>query len=520
MCRTTGRWLGLLGVLWGMGVLASPLAAQSQPATQPSPPRLSSYLGRTYRDSTYGFELRPFSSLSEAKHAGGEDVDQVLVERSKQTSLVTDSTVLVRFTWPERGWTLNVEQHLAKPETTTQDLVADLISLTSDEKGRVRFFERDISRRKSVGAVYVGSDEERRAVRQTAAVRIRPGEFFVLRFESPHELQAQAEHDFGPILDSFSIFDSDVTREMMAKAVEQGANLVSKARNTRLEQLLFPETWYAIQMPIASRNDPKITTQQTVGFLRVIERRGEHVVARRADGRTGETIPGVILEERGRIYQSDGTVVTLRKDFFISSDGDLTTSTVYGGASKPITSEDGTPQYGPDGKPLYNRQFTTCSTLRQDKTLLVSFSEEFSDLAKKNLAIPVDESFFDPIMERIVPRLMDLKKPRQLFAFSVFNQDREGLGLNTVQVVGPQPMEVDGKMEPTVLLESREGLDAPPSRMWVDAKGQMVKSQSGDLVLIRAPKAVLQAKYDEARAADAPIAPGPKTTITPRGGKK
>ena len=152
--------------------------------------------------------------------------------------------------------------------------------------------------------------------------------------------------------------------------------------------------------------------------------------------------------------------------------------------------------------------------IREDKVLFSSFSTNLDrDLPAPRPPLPIGPRYLDLAWVRMLPLL--LKAAPETYAFAIYDSQARALAVHTIRPLGssaiPGRAGVSG-----CAFETREGFVAQPSRLYTDARGNVLRLESGDLVITLTTKDEVERQFAQRREpARRRLEPPPRRSIRP-----
>ena len=290
-----------------------------------------------------------------------------------------------------------------------------------------------------------------------------PSEYYSLILVSPLEDKEAATPVFDRIAASFEILRTEETQKEINEALKRGQALLKGVTADRKKLLsLKPQDDFLMVL-----QDGK-----EIGFI--------HINANPVN-ETGRR--GVVVREWGWLIRPEGTTQLLY-DMFESSDLSLSRWETVARTISPI----------PQGTDVVTSLTQYERGIRQDDTLLVTYTRKADDAEMKDRAITLEPSFASPAFLILLPRLVDLSKP-ELYAFSFFSSNRRGLGLRTFRILGAKEALIDGRRSQAYTIQDSEGLLPPVTELTVDATGRLLRVSSDQVEMVATTQADVERKY-------------------------
>lgn len=500
------------------------------------------HLGPVHQDFGFFFSIRPISSNSEAQREAGRE-DFVALDLTQEWNYLTPDRAgltlnpmtrvrLAQWHWPERGWTLSVEQaqveQVVDRAVTALDVLGDFAAQMNSPDSAVRLQERTFLGQPggTLELFYRFNGVAMR--RMTAAVMVEPRRFFLITLDSLAASSEQAPALLEQVVGSFASQETPVTRRLVRDALVAGRDALAELRRPerRLDTLLdSEESWFVIQAPrgregpsgasaaggtAGGRSAAAAGVMQPVGYLRLRESWNMSPdVDVRISLRQRRNTMGAIFEEAGRVFEGKDQRVDLFSMAFFGATEDTARYRDLATTTFPRKAPGGEPLLGPDRLPLMERVVVSLDLLRVERELVSTRRDDTQAVsgAPYQISLPRGAPFLDQAAERLLPRVLDLGSKTRLYAWYSYAPQRGGLTLRTLTIGQPQLLSTPTGNVACHVLDWREGLDGPALRVWVDGRGRMVRSEAQGRVLVRTPKAEIERMFAEQSQQQRPVSP-------------
>lgn len=428
----------------GQAALPSGMA----PATSTAPAEgAKGTLGPEYVDGSFGFGIRPLAGA--------------VIYREKRR--VEGDLQVCQFAHPGHRWSLSVRVANSPRPIGPMDLLANTADEMAIQYPDVKVVRREaaqIAAREAGRLALTFTAQQEPWYREQAAVRVQPSQYLVVVLVAPLGDRQAAEATFGHIVAEFRSLRTAAVQQQLDEALVSGTTLLRRAASGQpdITAKIVPESYFLI------RRDGR-----ELGVAENHEQLGNM-----------ENLPGLHMIQRAWLFEDDGTVVFLEENRFLSRDLSYeqwenvrsTLTTALDAAQKPIPPE---------------ISFET--GLRRDDKLLISSTPRLGHIEPTQKVLETESSYASGSWSLLLPRLVDLDKP-ELYAFSTWDADREGMILRVHRVAGPIP----GSL---TRIEDSEGLVPPINQVDVDATGKVVRVQAGPFEMLGTPKAQLDVRWAE-----------------------
>ncbi|HSA26580.1 MAG TPA: hypothetical protein P5159_08605 [Phycisphaerae bacterium] len=404
-----------------------------------------------YVDGSFGFSIRtPAGSI---------------VQREKKLVGLADVEI-VRFVQPEFAWSLVVRLSRTSRALSTDLLLEEVSRSVRAEHQEIKPIRSEAARfagREGVRFAATFTGENQTWLRQQAVITKSPTEYYSLILLSPVDDQAAAASVFERIATSFEILRTEETQREINEALRRGQALIQSiaADPKKLRSL-------------AAHDDYLFVLQggKEIGFVHI------HSTPFEYGGRQG-----VAVREWSWVMKADGTTQLLH-DMFEGTGLPFSRWETMVRTISPI----------PAGTDVITSLAQLERGIRQDDTLLVTYTRKADDAEMKDKAITIESSFASPAFLLLLPRLVDLAKP-ELYAFSAFSTDRRGLSLRTFRILGQKETLIDGRRTPVFTIQDSEGLLPPVSELLVDGAGRLLRVSSGPVEMVGTTQAEVERRY-------------------------
>ncbi len=472
----TSRWPGSVhwrpvsaaGLFWlgALGAGAAPVAAQAPPAPATTQPTSApGYIGLIpYSDPTFGFELRVPAgwSYDRARYPGPEGSIGILRGNNRATNQLLQVFAFRSPNMPAfPEWLDEFLVSLGKahggrkiPQHRWSDEISERATLMVDTKlGGTRtityylcvpFDSHTVCVVLYAGAVAAPADEER------------------------------LKTEFDEIAGSLRVQYDPVAAEAINAAFERGRAVLEEL-HAGAASVPLDGTERAYEIRLAEKSIGYLSRTCSAG-----ERPGSAGPAARQ--------PGLWVHEESWRFADDGTVRHARVDAFSSHD--FRTELIENRQTQ-------LPAADVVSQRLYI-ELDQC--VREGNTLVSSFSTNLDvDLPEPQPPIPTGPRYLDLAWVRLLPELL-LRAPAELYAFAIYDTQTRALVAYLIQPLGECELPDSGGAR-GYGFEAREGLVAPPSRMYTDLQGKLVRIEAGDLVLVSVPVAQVERTFGAQRDA-------------------
>jgi hypothetical protein len=440
--------------------LTSGVFAQLERPEAPRQDAAKGKLAEPYVDGSFGFALRPpagSTCKAEKKMLGPANYE------------------ITRFSQPQYDWFLSVRlSQDARPpdaELLSEKLVDNLQEQYEDIKALSHKDTQIAGRRGARLAVRFTfsepvslSDYEKKAwLHQQAVIQKEPGECFALILLTPFDDRDIATETFDRIVQSFEIKRTPQDEKRLHEALERGTRLlqsIAEDKNSFSDKLI-KETFLLIE------RDGK-----EVGFI------GMQEEAVNLEGRRG-----VRLYHWNWIFEDNGGVSNYNHVMYFSTN---LMQEEWEYRMQMITP----PGSGIQRQVLLDME----SALRRKDKLLIEYPKKLETMERDNKVLEVGASYAPSGLLSLFPRLVDLDSP-ELYAFSSYDQDRRGLILRTIKIVGREKILNRGQSTQAWKLEDSEGLTPPVTSIYVDRTGQILRMTAGNMNMRLTSRDYVQRKF-------------------------
>ena len=434
----------LAAVAAGQTALPSGVA----PATSTAPAEgTKGTLGPEYIDGSFGFGVRPLAGA--------------VMYREKRR--VEGDLQACQFAHPVNRWSLSVR--IANPPRPIGPMdilasTADVLVVQYPDLQVVRREPAQIAAREAGRLALTFTAQGEPWYREQAAVRAQPAQYFMIVLVAPLADRQAAAATFDRIVAEFRSLRTAAVQEQVDQALERGTQLLRNAGSGRpdITAKVVPESYFLL-----------LRDRQELGIVENHEQVG-----------TMENLPGLHMIQRAWLFEGDGTVQFLEENKFLSRDLTYeqwenirsTLTTAVDAAQKPVPPE-----------------ISFESGLRRDDKLLVAWTQRLGQIEPTQKVFETEKSYAPGSWGLLLPRLVDLNAP-ELYAFSAWAPDRQGMVLRVHRVVGPVP----GGL---IRLEDSEGLVPPANQVDVDSAGSIVRIVAPPFEMVATPRAQLDIRWAE-----------------------
>ncbi len=454
MKRCLYSFVGRTGIVVVLAAwLAAPMARGQLPAIASSTASsaASDALADEYIDGSFGFSIRP----------------PVYAEAIREKRPMSDADVeVVRFQNSEQQWSLAVRYAQTTRPIDTQMAVREITS-SLQKDGAVEVLRGEDARIAGRDAIRYAAAFQLKGkpfLRQQAVIRHKLNAYFALVFITPDTRRQERFNLFDRVVDSFKILRSAADEERLKNAVEQGKVLLRDFRTKGETLPVSKEGAYYLRFVMDGRE---------AGFIEVLEKPAER------KGRKG-----VQLRQTGWLFQDNGDFTFMRQDMYLSHD-----LVVEAWENKVASYLDG----NEIAEPVVVQ--TMDEGMRTDDKLIVANARSTSGTMKRRV-IDVERSYASGAWIVLFPRIVDLTSPG-IYSFSSYNADRHGLAMRTFEVIGETQVRIGRRTIPAIEIQDSEGLIPPVNKMYVDARGNILKVEAGPLEMIQSERDVLERVYGE-----------------------
>ncbi len=388
-------------------------------------------LGPRFTDSLRGLSLQPPAGAEMRRETGGASLVQFSL-RDGQTGAVAVSMYLLEATVREgvADDLAAYAQALAEDLRREQGyaLTAEAVQLTTVAG------QPAIDLRGPIGQV------AKTYCRQVWIQR-EPGHFLVVQVRGPLDQAPRVNRLSDASLATLELFDPDQARRQREQDLARGSDLLAGLTLERFRQVIAPrDYWLAV-----------LQKGRMIGFVHYTESLGTRLEAE-----------GLLIERETVLTGPDGSQTLSKEVLFATPDRQLER---YDTQAVLIN---------PSGQSTPHREFG----LKQADLLLVQVVTSPTTTADKQLQLPA-EIYLPLAMSPLAPRLVDLDQPGS-YGFAVYNPAGQNIELRTLTVVGSSTVRLGGQEFPATLLTDQMALDAPRSRVYVDAVGLPLRIEAED----------------------------------------
>jgi hypothetical protein len=304
--------------------------------------------------------------------------------------------------------------------------------------------------------------DEKSFVRHQAVVRFQPDEVFIITFNAAQTDLGASRKTFAAVLGSFELPRTDVSRKVLAEAMENGLEWLSALRARGLPDAGNKEALYWRY----ERNG------KPIGFLRVNEQ-----------SKVQDGLPGVQIRERAWLFGEGQSYQDIQNTIFLSLD--LRTESWENLVQSRAELA---------GKTQLIHDLNKAA--RGDNRLALSFTEHPGDMALTTAVRTVPTTYIPMALIRVFPRLVDLKKPRT-YAFSSYNVENREMVIRVLKVIGRAKATGVQYSGPVYKVEDNEGLFPPVTEIYADEAGRILKVVQSNLTMFACTREEVDAVFKE-----------------------
>ncbi len=421
------------------------LAAAAGASRAQAPATQASALGARYNDEFSGFSLRPPLGTERQLRTSPRLLAQ-WVQRDEKTQAIRYVLEVLR---------IRQEPTKLKPAEYAQAVAAELskstLQVQSTQLGTV-------AGKPAMHFRGPAKDKLGRWARQTW-VQLAPDQQLVLNISGPITDQDELDATLTAVADSLQLFDPSAARTRRQESLVRGAEVLGKLDKGRLKAMAAERPYYFL---LALKGKP-------IGFLKVsesIERRWE------ADGLWVVRLGGLTLPNQPLRLTREESFATPDRSF------ERWRRTVIEGEGPAAAT-------------------TVSEAVREKDTIVLQLTRPGGPIPAKQRRIPeqVVPAYLPQAFDVLAGRLVERGKAGS-YGFAVHNASANDFDLRTIEVVGEETIDVDGKKVQAVHLRDQMALDAPAVDVWVDAEGLPLRSQSPEGVTMeRAGEKAVVARF-------------------------
>lgn len=409
-------------------------------------------------DGTYGYSIRPPSGWQVSRQRQAEPRGFILGSR--------DVTLLRLFDviQPGQAQQISLRQCAAPRKATMAEVFRDVSAALHLEFNDVRILAQqtqEIAGRPGgvlAAAFKTGGVD---SIHIQAIVEIAPAQYYVLSYEAPAAHRDRGEALFHQVVAGFQVLGEIADKDRVRADVERASAWLKSITAEALGRAVLPESYLLIE-----------DGGKPVGFVGMKQ---SSVV--RAEGGAG-----IELHERGWYFNGEGGARRSDLLMFISKNREHETWKNIVATLSPA--QTGRPQ---------RLDIAEEEGLRRRDTLLTSQCYEVGRSPSSNPPLQLPESYIPRGIIRMYPRLVgSLEQPRRM-VFGHFDHTRAGLVLLVEEIKGAVEPPADiAAGDKVYLIEEREGLAGVPSKIYVNAEGEVLFARVGDMTMKRTTQAELE----------------------------
>lgn len=440
---------------WGQAVRldAPPRGPASRPASS-EPPKLEFPLGedavvleldRRYVNSVWGFSFQP-----PVKTYRG--VDAEAVHRLTWTRFQEKTGALM--------WSLSVSRVSLEKAPDDLDKLARALAGQLDAQENFQVDKHRVGQAAGMKAIHLrgrsGVSPHRQSWLQTA-----PNQFLVFRISGPDEIFARLDKVLDLSLDSVKLVQS--TAEARKQTLSAGAKVLEKLTAERMGMAIHPEPqWFLLWHE-----------GKKAGFIRVVEA-----------ARTLQGVDGYAVRSWSLVEVPKTPVRLSRRESFVSSDRKYERWHDQWQVGSGKTADNGAER-----------------GMLQENVLLCDIDPGGGQKVRSaEFHLKAESEYYLPhVLGSLLPRLLDLSKSGS-YAFSSYSGVR-GFEIRTVTVVGPVTLNEGQAQVQAIKVLDQPSDDVGPSTAHYSAKGDLLRLESSDGLVVEASDAATVRKaYPKADA--------------------
>jgi hypothetical protein len=442
-------WVGLLAALPSLAAAQPVTGLPSGPATGPAsaPATLPVRRPGEYLDSLHGFALTPPPQTERTRETSPSRL-VAWVRRDAKTNAVR--------------WTLEVLRTVHQPTTLP---AADYAKALAEELIRTGQFKVEST---GVGTVAGRTAMNLKGVLSTGPVtlwrvqtwvQVSPRENLILSISGLLTEKQELENILATATDSLRLFDPTAILQARRDSLQRGGDLLGALTETQVRGALYPEpTYFVVEMG-----------GQRVGFLKVTE-----------SWTVREKVPGVLVIRLGAVKVPQEPLRLSREEIFATPDRTVERwkrTLVEGSGSSALRTVQEAEKTG------------TAMRVRTAR------GNQRPQSDQRDFPEAVRGAYLPLAFDVLAARLVDRTRPGD-WGFAVYNPESNDFEMRTIQVVGPEAINVAGKRVPAVRMTDQMGMDAPLVNLWVDARGTILRMETGEgLLLERSERKVVVADF-------------------------
>jgi len=389
-------------------------------------------LGKVYRDAMHGFSLRPPADTERRREFSATRLVS-WVQRDAQTGAVAATFTVFRDLQAKEAVDLKAfSAEIAKRLKVEQNLDVDAASvhlLPVAGKGAVQL--EGITG----GAV--------RLWERQVWVLVEPKRFLIFSMRGPETAKTRLGQLSDAILETLTLFDPKAEREMQEKNLARGQDLLGEIDDKALRAAVrAAPQWFLLRWE-----------GKPVGFMKQTEGPGKE-----RDASGWQVTSWVMLQ------MPKDDIRLMKRVMFVTADRSMERwkeQLQVGEGEKALSrAEDGLKQ----------------------KDLIVCNAEQEGRLSTHQQNVP-GPYYLPRATGMLLPRLVDLSKPAA-YSFATYDGGSNRFDIRTFTVVGKDRLTVDGKRLDAIKASDRPNDDAEASILWLDEKGNLLRMQSPEGLLM------------------------------------
>jgi len=292
-------------------------------------------------------------------------------------------------------------------------------------------------------------------------VHTTPNRFLVVRTIGPLNAAAEIVRISDASVGTLKLFDATAARKKHKAHLARGGKVLASITRASLGAAVAKRGyWLMIQQG-----------GKWVGFCHVVEKSASR-----------ERTDGVLVLSEFVLAPAGGAQVFRRRDMYAAFDRTVEKWETY------------TLRIDTDGKQTSHTELG----MKQNEVLLVQTVLGRATTKDYSRKIPLQGSYVPQAMERLLGRLID-RREGGAYAFGQYNSATRDFDMRTISVIGPTRVDVGGRMYDAVLLHDQMAIDAPATKVYLDAAGLPLKVVSEDgAVLQQTTAAAVKARFPAA----------------------